>query len=313
MKITSKSIDLAGRTLTLEVGKYAQQATSAVYARYGDTSLLATVVAGLEDSKKDSFPLSVEYQERLSAGGRSKGSRWVKREGRPTDAEVLSGRLIDRSVRPLFPKTFKNEVQIIITVLSTDTDNDADVLPLNATSAALAISPIPWTGPVAAVRVGLVAGQLEVNPKDGNKNGVDLDLVVTSTSDLVTMLEAGANQVPETRVFEAIEVAHRHNSAIIKLIDSLIKDDGKDKLLITSSAPDPQLVADVTKVAKTAIAESLDYARGKPILEREYALDIAKETVAQGFDEPRRNQVRSIVDDLFQKQFRQNILDKQVR
>ena len=309
----TKSLELAGRTLVLETGRLAPRSSSAVLARYGETSVLAAVTIGKEDLKKDYFPLSVDYQERLYAGGRIKGSRWVKREGRPTDAEVLSGRLIDRSVRPLFPKTFKNEVQIIITVLSTDTDNDADVLALNAASAALAISPIPWTGPVAAVRVGLVAGQLEVNPKDGNKNGVDLDLVVTSTSDLVTMLEAGANQVPETRVFEAIEVAHRHNSAIIKLIDSLIKDAGKDKLLITSSAPDPQLVADVTKVAKTAIAESLDYARGKPILEREYALDIAKETVAQGFDEPRRNQVRSIVDDLFQKQFRQNILDKQVR
>ncbi|MBI2587595.1 polyribonucleotide nucleotidyltransferase, partial [Candidatus Amesbacteria bacterium] len=189
MKITTKSLELAGRTLTLEVGKYAQQATSAVYARYGDTSLLATVVAGQQDSQKDYFPLSVEYQERLYAGGRIKGSRWVKREGRPTDAEVLSGRLIDRSIRPHFPKSYKKEVQVIVTVLSVDTKNDADVLGIVAASAALAISPIPWAGPVGAVRIGLADGQLIVNPENGNRQGTDLDLVVTSTAKLICMLE----------------------------------------------------------------------------------------------------------------------------
>src|SRR3989337_1509380 len=147
MKIITESFELAGRTLTLEVGRLAAQATSAVLARYGDSVVLATVVVGNEDTKKDYFPLSVDYQERLYAGGRIKGSRWVKREGRPTDAEVLSGRLIDRSVRPLFPKTFRREVQIINTVLSVDLENTPDVVSAIATIAAVAISNIPWSGP----------------------------------------------------------------------------------------------------------------------------------------------------------------------
>src|SRR5512136_372833 len=156
MKIVTKSQEIAGRPLTLEVGRLAGQATSAVLARYGDTVVLATVVVGSESLKKDYVPLSVEYQERLYAGGRIKGSRWVKREGRPSDDAVLSGRVIDRSIRPLFPKTYRHDVQVIITVLSVDGENDPDVLGLVATSAALAISPIPWNGPVSGVRMGYV-------------------------------------------------------------------------------------------------------------------------------------------------------------
>src|SRR3989344_717154 len=137
MKLVSKSIEVAGRTLSFEFGKFAQQATSAVVARYGDSVIFASVVMGKEDLTKDYFPLSVEFQERLYAGGRIKGSRWVKRE-RNTDEETLSARLIDRSIRPLFPKDFKNEVQIVVMVLATDTENDTDVLAINAVSAALA-------------------------------------------------------------------------------------------------------------------------------------------------------------------------------
>src|SRR3990170_1216604 len=128
MKIISKSIEIGGRTLTLEVGRFAQQATSAVLARYGDTMVIATVVASSKESKLDYFPLAVEYVERLYAGGRIKGSRWVKREGRPSDDAVLSGRLIDRSIRPLFPKSFKREVQVVVTILSVDNVNDPDTL-----------------------------------------------------------------------------------------------------------------------------------------------------------------------------------------
>src|SRR3989338_6094886 len=194
MKVVSKSIDLAGRVLSLEVGRLAQQATSAVLARYGDTVVLSTVVVGQEDSKKDYLPLSVEYQERLYAGGRIKGSRWVKREGRPTDAETLSARLIDRSIRPLFPKSFRRDVQVIITVLSVDILNDTDILASVATSAALSISPIPWNGPIGTVRVGLQEGSPVINPTNGNGEVIHLDLVISSTSDLITMIEAGGRQ-----------------------------------------------------------------------------------------------------------------------
>src|SRR3990167_262964 len=156
MKITSKSIEIGGRPLTLEVGRFAQQATAAVLARYGDTMVIATVVASARESNLDYFPLSVEYVERLYAGGRIKGSRWVKREGRPSDDAILRARLIDRSIRPLFDQNFRKDIQVIITVLSVDGENEPDILGIIATSAALAISPIPWKGPIGSVRVGYV-------------------------------------------------------------------------------------------------------------------------------------------------------------
>jgi polyribonucleotide nucleotidyltransferase len=164
-KIVKKSIEISGRTLSLEVGRFAEQANAAVIAQYGDTMVLATVVASTRETTLDYFPLSVEYVERLYAGGRIKGSRWVKREGRPSDDAVLSGRVIDRSIRPLFPKTYKHDVQVIVTVLSVDGVNDPDVLGLVAVSAALSLSSIPWKGPVAGVRMGFVRGE------DGSKTG----------------------------------------------------------------------------------------------------------------------------------------------
>src|SRR3990170_7221604 len=168
MKNTSVEIDLAGKKLTFETGELAKQATASVLARLGDSVVLVTVVEGGK-TDLDYFPLSVEYGERPYAGGRIKGSRWVKREGQPSDDAILAGRLIDRSIRPLFPKTFKNDVQVIVTVLSVDGENEADVLALNAVSAALAISRIPWNGPIGAVRVGYVkengnASEFIINP-----------------------------------------------------------------------------------------------------------------------------------------------------
>src|SRR3990167_8032444 len=155
MKKVEKSIELGGRTLTLTTGELAEQAAGAVLARQGDTVVLATVTAAPLKVELDYFPLTVEYQERLYAGGRIKGSSWVKREGRPTDEEILSARLIDRSIRPLFPKTYKGkDVQVMITVLSVDMENDPSVLAAIAASAAIAISPIPWKGPVGTVRGG---------------------------------------------------------------------------------------------------------------------------------------------------------------
>lgn len=256
MKLVSKSIEISGRTLSFEFGKFAQQATSAVVTRYGDSVIFASVVMGKEDLTKDYFPLSVEFQERLYAGGRIKGSRWVKRE-RNTDEETLSARLIDRSIRPLFPKDFKNEVQIVVMVLATDTENDTDVLAINAVSAALAISPIPWNGPVAAVRVGLEAGGLVINPKNGNRDGVDLDLVVSSTTDLVPMIEAGATQVPEDQMFTAIETAVSQNKKIIATIKELVSEVGKDKIKIKKAELDSTFVAEMEKIAKPLVAEFL--------------------------------------------------------
>src|SRR3990167_7672872 len=156
MKKTQVHAELGGKTLTLETGELANQATSSILARLGDTMVLLTLVVGKEREDIDYFPLTVEYVERLYAGGRIKGSRWVKREGRPSDDAILTARLIDRSIRPLFPKEFKKEVQIVITVLSVDGENEPDILSIIATSAALSLSRIPWKGPVGAVRIGHV-------------------------------------------------------------------------------------------------------------------------------------------------------------
>ena len=308
MKIVSKSIELAGRTLSLEVGRFASRTNAAVFARYGDTSVLATVVLGAEDNKKDYFPLSVDYQERLYAGGRIKGSRWVKREGRPTEAEVLSGRLIDRSVRPLFPKTFKNEVQVVVTVLSVDTDNDPDVLGVVAASAALAVSNIPWGGPISAVRVGLEDGKPVVNPQNGNRNGVELDLVVSSSQDLIPMIEAGANQVPEDLVFSALKAGFETNRTIIKLISDLAAEVGSVKIEIKVPQANPELVADVQKAAKDLVSEAVSAAVGKPILDRERVYEETKEQIVKTFEPAVQAQAKSILEDLFSVSFRKQIL-----
>ncbi len=235
MKIIQKSVEIAGRTLTLEVGRFAQQATAAVVAKYGDTMVLATVTASQHETTLDYFPLSVEYVERLYAGGRIKGSRWVKREGRPSDDAVLAGRVIDRSIRPLFPKAYKHDVQVVITTLSMDGENDSDILGLVAASAALRISPIPWSGPVAAVRMGYVVsedgqkGNFLVNPTLAQQALSDFDFVVASVSDRVIMLEGGFCETPEDTVVGAIKSAKEENQKILNLIEELAKVVGKPK------------------------------------------------------------------------------------
>lgn len=308
MKLVSKSVDLAGRKLTLEYGRFAHRATAAILARYGDTTVLATVMLGAEDLKKDYFPLSVEYQERLYAGGRIKGSRWVKREGRPTDAEVLSGRLIDRSIRPLFPANFKNEVQVIVTVLSVDVANDADVLGIIASSAALAISPIPWAGPVSAVRMGLSNGIPVVNPQNGNRNGVDLDLVITSTDSLIPMIEAGAAQVPEELIFLALEQGHQQNKQIVQLINELVAEVGMTKLPLPSKDVPQGLVTKVNSAAKKLIADTLNHVSGRTYTEREQEYSAAITSILEQFDSKDRETVKILVDDLFTKEFRKMVL-----
>ncbi len=232
---TSLSLELAGKTLTLETGQLAQQATASVLARLGDTMVLATVVSGKAREDLGYFPLSVEYVERLYAGGKIKGSRWVKREGRPSDEAILTARLIDRSIRPLFPKEYKNEVQIVVTVLSVDGENEPDVLSVIAVSAALAISPIPWNGPIGVVRVGLVKEQgngnkkLLINPPTPELELSELDMVVSQTKEKTVMLEADALQVSEEITLQAIEKAQEANREVIAFIEKLVKEVGKKK------------------------------------------------------------------------------------
>ncbi len=240
MKFTSKTFDLSGKQLTFETGKLAPQATAAVQGRMGDTIVLVTVVEGGK-TELDYFPLSVDFIEHLYAGGKIKGSRWVKRDGRPSDKAVLSGRLIDRSIRPLFPKTFKNAVQIVVTVLSVDGENEADILALNTVSAALAISKIPWNGPIGAVRMGYDSEKKDhiYNPTITEGKTSTLDIVVSHNGDKTVMLEAGALQVAEKVVSDAVTKAHEATKQVITAINELVKEVGQEKLEV---APEANLV-----------------------------------------------------------------------
>lgn len=252
MKVTSKTLDLNGATLTFEVGKLAPQATASVMGRLGDTVVLVTVVEGGK-TDLDYFPLSVEYIEHLYAGGKIKGSRWVKRDGRPSDEAILTGRIIDRSIRPLFPKSFKNAVQVVVSVLSVDGEHEPDMLALNTVSAAIAMSRIPWNGPIAGVRMGYANGEILVNPGGEALDTSELDLVVTQSKELTVMLEAGASQVAENIVAEAVVKAHESTQAVLGLIEELVKEVGQEKLEVAQEASLTEAKELFTKDYKEAV------------------------------------------------------------
>ncbi|HWA52219.1 MAG TPA: polyribonucleotide nucleotidyltransferase [Patescibacteria group bacterium] len=242
-----KSIDLGGRKLTLQTGKIAGQADGAVLATYGETVVLATVVSATPKMVVDFLPLTVDYQEKLYAGGRIKGSRWVKRDGKPSDEEILTSRVIDRSIRPLFPKEYRNEVQVIVTVLSVDKENDPKIVGATAVSAALAMSTVPWMGPVAPICVGLKDGQYILNPTDSQMQESSLDLVVSATDKAVVMVEAGAAEVSEEEVQKGIAFAQDEGQVLIKLINEFAKEVGKTKQVVVEHKYDKTIEEKVKK------------------------------------------------------------------
>ena len=223
------TMDLAGRPLTLEVGKLAELANAAVMVTYGETSVLCCVTAAARPRDGiDFFPLSVDFEEKLYAVGRIPGS-FNRREGRPGEKGVLTSRVIDRPIRPLFPHDFRNDVSVMCTVMSVDHDCSPEICGLIGTSAALAISDIPWNGPVGALKVGLVDGKLVFNPTSEQRKVSDLDVTVVSTGKKVVMIEAGANQVPNDVMFEAIRMAHQENQKQVALIGQMVAEIGKPK------------------------------------------------------------------------------------
>ena len=223
------TMDLAGRPLTLEVGKLAELANAAVMVGYGDTRVLCCVTAAPRPRDGiDFFPLSVDFEEKLYSVGRIPGS-FNRREGRPGEKGILTSRVIDRPIRPLFPYDFRNDVSVMCTVMAVDHDCSPEIAALIGTSAALAISDIPWNGPVAALKVGLVDGKLVFNPDSEQRKVSDLDVTVVSTGKKVVMIEAGANEVPNDVMFEAIKQAHEENQKQIALIDQMVQEIGKPK------------------------------------------------------------------------------------
>ena len=223
------TMDLAGRPLTLEVGKLAELANAAVMVGYGDTRVLCCVTASARPRDGiDFFPLSVDFEEKLYAVGRIPGS-FNRREGRPGEKGILTSRVIDRPIRPLFPYDFRNDVSVMCTVMAVDHDCSPEIAALIGTSAALAISDIPWNGPVGALKVGLVDGKLVLNPDSEQRKVSDLDVTVVSTGKKVVMIEAGANQVDNDTMFEAIRMAHEENQKQVALINQMVSEIGKPK------------------------------------------------------------------------------------
>ena len=232
--------DFAGKKLIVETDQLARQANGSCTVRLGDTVVLATATMGGIREGINFFPLSVDYEERLYAAGKIKGSRWIKREGRPSDESVLTSRLVDRCIRPLFSKEIKNDVQVILTVLSFDQENDSDAIGLVAASLALAMSDIPWAGPLAGVRVGRVEGQLILNPTFADRVNSDLDLIIAGMNDKVLMIDAGGLEVNEDTVYEAIDFSLKPIKHLIGFINDVVKAVGKEKIKMESAEIDPE-------------------------------------------------------------------------
>ena len=238
-------MELAGRPLTLEVGKLAELANAAVMVGYGDTRVLVCATASARPRDGiDFFPLSVDFEEKMYAVGRIPGS-FNRREGRPGEKGILTSRVIDRPIRPLFPYDFRNDVSIMSTVMAVDHDCSPEIAALIGTSAALAISDIPWNGPVGAVKMGLVDGELVINPTSEQRKVSDLDVTVVSTGKKVVMIEAGANEVPNDKMFEAIQKAHEENQKQIELINKMVAEIGKPKFDYPHAAFDQELFDDI--------------------------------------------------------------------
>ena len=239
--VYTKEVEIGGKILTIETGRYAKQADGAAMVRYGDTMVLTTVVASEEVIEgQDFFPLSVEYREKAFAAGKFPGG-FFKREGKPTEKEILSSRLIDRPIRPLFNKDFKNETQVISLVYSFDGENEADVLGAIGASAALTISRIPFTEPIAELRVGKMNGRIIVNPTLSETETSDFELVVAGTADSIMMVEGEANEISEADFIEALKAAHEEIKKIIEVQNELRQLCGKPKMDVAIKVIDEKL------------------------------------------------------------------------
>jgi polyribonucleotide nucleotidyltransferase len=254
------SVEVGGRTLTFETGKMARQAHGAVVARYGDTVVLSTACMDNKATEKDFLPLTVDYREYTYSAGKIPGG-FFKREGRPSEREILTSRLTDRPLRPLFPEGWSTETQIVAMVLSADSENDPDVIGLTAASAALFISKIPFTNPIAAVRVGLIEGKLVVNPTVAEQKTSLLNLVVAGSDEAIVMVESGALEVSEDTVVDALEFAHAEIRKIVAAIRELQKRVNPAKVAVKAPAFDEALYKDIKSKFEDRLRDALDTAK----------------------------------------------------
>jgi polyribonucleotide nucleotidyltransferase len=309
----STQVEIGGRRLTLETGRVAKQADGAVLVRYGDTVVLATVVASKSAIEgQDFFPLAVDYRERAYAGGRIPGG-FFKREGRPAEKEILTSRLIDRPLRPLFPKGFRNEIQLIVLAVSADQENDPAILAMNGASAAVCVAGVPFLGPFGAVRVGLVDGRLVVNPTFENLENSALDLVIAATDESVIMVEAGAREVPEETLVEAIALGHQECRALVRVQRALAEMAARPRWEFDASAhQDPALEAQVREASRGRVREVV---RIPEKMQRAQALTRLSQEVVAAVDPDgvRKGKVREYLDKLEKQEVRRMVLEDGVR
>jgi len=300
--------EVGGRNLTIDTGRLAGQASGAVTVRYGDTVVLVTVCIGKEPREGvDFLPLTVDYEERLYAAGKIPGG-FIRREGRPSQEATLAGRLTDRPLRPLLPKAWRRDIQLIITVLSADQENDPDILAVIGSSAVLSISEVPFAGPVSAVSVGYIDGEFVLNPTLAQLENSVLDLVVASTKEAVAMVEAGAREASEDIVTRAIKFGHEANQDIIKLQEQLQQACGKPKIEAPISEVDPDLVSAVSSFVNGKISQALNQAEKA---QREQALAALKEELVESLGETfPEEDISSAFEAKVKAEIRTNILEK---
>jgi polyribonucleotide nucleotidyltransferase len=293
--------DFAGRPLVLETGHFARQAAGSAVVRFGDTMVLAAVTVSPNVSSLPFFPLTVEYREKTYAAGKIPGG-FLKREGRPSDKEILASRLIDRSIRPLFPEGFKNEVQVFVTVLSADQENDADILGVIAASAALSLSGVPWNGPLGGVRVGRVEGNWILNPTFQQLEFSTLDLVVSGTAESIVMVEGGSLEVSEGEMLEALKVAQRGIRDVIRIEQQLVSKAGSArKIEWAKPQVDQTLVARVRQAAESQMAQAIN---DKDKAGRSNAVKGVKEQVLEQLAPEFAEQAREVGTELDEIEYR---------
>ncbi|WP_257349995.1 polyribonucleotide nucleotidyltransferase [Pseudalkalibacillus decolorationis] len=305
------SLDWAGRKLTIEVGNLAKQANGSVMVRYGDTAVLSTATASKEPKNLSFFPLTVNYEERLYAVGKIPGG-FIKREGRPSERAVLTSRLIDRPIRPLFAEGFRNEVQVISIVMSVDQDCSSEMAAMFGSSLALSVSDIPFEGPIAGVTVGRINGEFIINPTVGQKDESDINLIVAGTKDAINMVESGADEVPEEIMLEAIIFGHEEIKKLIEFQEQIASEIGKEKMEVKLH----QLDADLTEEVRGKFIN--DIKEAVKVIEkhaRRDALNAVTEKVLAEYeeDEEKATEAKEILHTLIKGEVRRLILKDKVR
>ncbi len=317
MNVIEESIQLEGEKLTLQIGKLAKASDTSVFGRLGDTCVLVTVNTGNVSEDIDYLPLQVEYVEKLYAGGRIKGSRWVKREGRPSDDAMLIARMIDRGIRPFFPKNYRRSIQIVITLLSVDGVNSPDILSAITVSAALHLSTIPWDGPLGIARIGYVetngSGSYVINPTEDEQSLSELDLVVTSTKEKVVMLELNSEEFSEEIVLEGIKRAKEENKKIITFIEAMQKKVGLPKEKVTTLEVDEKVTSLLKKEYSKEIDDIIAQSANKEFEDKTLLEDLVNQFYEKQKQEFDKKSIAKAIDYLSKKTIHDKILKTKKR